>query len=191
MLERLLALSIAVIGVSWVVRRWDADKFEKFGLVDDDARAAMSAKLRQPHTQGSVVAGMPRSERAQRALESIDEAGTGVVSLAEVTTPMRLAGANPSDAEGEAYRMRLRAAGMKAITAEALEAVLEQWETEHPAVRERSELRDAFDVMDTNHDGVVVGEEMTGLEPFPQFKAARPCYLADLLEVPGSATEWS
>lgn len=30
----------------------------------------------------------------------------------------------------------------------------------------------------------VEGEEMTDLEPFPKFKAARPCYLADLLEVP-------
>jgi Ca2+-binding EF-hand superfamily protein len=76
---------------------------------------------------------------------------------------MRLAGANPTEADGENYRRELRDAGVTGLTVDVLRQVLESHAAAHPALQERTELEEAWRVVDSNGDGVVSGAERVEL----------------------------
>ena len=69
----------------------------------------------------------------------------------------------PSQAEGVAIRQRLREAGVTSVDAAVLSAVLAEWEAAHPAAQQRSEMLDAWDVVDEDGDGRVSGTERVRL----------------------------
>ena len=137
--ERLLVLGLGFAGFVWLARRVEIP----LGIVESHER--------------------PAYVRAAAALKHVDEAGTGVVSLAELTMHMRLSGLNPTDADATNYRQRLRAMGTTAITAEVLAEVIEDYNAARPPETERAELLEAWNVVDADGDGIVHGDEMEQL----------------------------
>lgn len=93
-----------------------------------------------------------------------DEEGTGLKGFAELATYMRLAGANPSEAEVDQYTRLLRHSGERGFTARSLGDVLESFYREHPPEERREELSDTFLMIDVDGDGVLRGAEIADLE---------------------------
>ena len=159
--DRMLVVSIGVVCVVWLARRIDVDASAALSI----ARRRLVGEGHSGEARGEKESGAAREAvgsrsvraRVAEALEIVDEARTGAVSLAELTRLMRLAGANPTEAEGASYRQLLREAGETSVSAATLEAVVEQHERAHPPESERAELLEAWRVVDTDGDGVVAG----------------------------------
>ena len=87
----------------------------------------------------------------------------GRVPLAELSTLLRLVGANPTDDEVAHYRQELRADGVEAVTTTVLEGVLRAHSEHHTPEQDAASMEEAWDVIDENGDGVVSGPEVTRL----------------------------
>ena len=167
-LDRMLAVSIGVVCVVWLARRVDLDAADALEIARrrlvGEGRSSSGAETSDVAREaaGSRSAKSIR-ERVEEALDIVDEAHTGSVSLAELTHLMRLAGANPTEAEGATYRKVLREAGETSVKADTLEAVMEQFESAHPPEAEHEEALQAWIVIDKDGDGVVAGAEIASL----------------------------
>ena len=104
-----------------------------------------------------------QSLSAEEAIAAIDKSGTGEVSLAELGTLLRLAGADPTEAEVVEYRSILRTRGFTAVTPKALGKILTVHEYRHPPAEQQKQLEEAFSIIDEDGDGVVRDGEMSRL----------------------------
>ena len=100
---------------------------------------------------------------AHDAIAALAADGGNSVSLAELTTLLRLAGANPTEAEGAMHRKRLSDAGFEAVTASILEDVLAAHVAIHPPEEESREVWQAWDTIDEDGDDRVSGDEVSRL----------------------------
>ena len=121
---------------------------------DFEPAAARSASKRQS---------LPPTMSPEDAIAAISEAGALEASLAELGTLLRLAGANPTEAEVVEYRQLLRGAGYEAVTSGALQQILTMHQQRHPPTKEREENEKAWRAIDEDGDGVLRGAELTQL----------------------------
>ncbi len=140
----------------------EAFEEERVGAPRADEEGAES----EPSEEAEATMGATTIERTMSAAEAIaalDTLSTGEVGLAEVATLLRLAGANPTDAEVVLYRTWLREQGAHAVTVEHLEALLRLHAAEHPPEEELAGIESAWEVVDQDGDGAVRGAEMQAL----------------------------
>ena len=150
--ERTLLVSIALASVAWVARRIGARS-----TVVASRSYPSDLSIDEPNR------GERPSKRAEEVFSIMDENSNGARALAELGTYMRLAGANPTQAEVERFIEQLRQDGKHVFTAQELGAVLEWHYKEQPYEKQRSELEDAWEIVDSDGDGMVRGAEMGDL----------------------------
>ena len=128
----------------------EADAFTQADDDDGELSAAQAIAIVQSHV-----------ELQQRLIPTSKAPSSGEVALSVETLLllMRLAGADPSEAEGALYFEDLRRAGVQVVTVQVLEGVLEQHAVHHPPEGKRVAAEDAWEVIDTSGDGFVRGEE--------------------------------
>lgn len=146
-MERLLAVCIAVCVAAWIARR-------AHPLI-----AGRSPTAAQEAADQHLLA-------AAEAINAVLDASNGAeaVSLAELGTLLRVAGADPSEYDIVRYRQALRDSGAEAITVEWLAEVLRTYDDDNPPAQRQQELQDAWHVVDQDGDGVVRGgSEMRNL----------------------------
>lgn len=128
-----------------------------------DGAATTAATIGSNNRRAAMTAAIAEPMGAAEAVAALDAAGGGAVSLAELTLLLQLTGRNPTIADGERYRERLRGAGVEAVTGAVLEEVLRWHEDDHPMEEEAASIEAAWSVIDTNGDGVVRDGEMAAL----------------------------
>ena len=92
-MERALIIAIAAVGVVWLARRIELHNISTVVGVEETSEVRI---------------------RAAEAIAAVGDGAAGEVSLAHLNSALRLAGANPSEADGERYRRSLRDAGVTA-----------------------------------------------------------------------------
>ena len=172
-LERGLLISLVLMVAVWVARRWPTSQWQApamFGV--GKGTTAPSADGPQRSKRGRVLS-------VREALDIVDKTGEREAPLTEANLELllQLAGANPTKAGARAHAERLQGEGLRIITPEVLERVLSTFR------EDGSELAQAWDVIDTNADGKVAGEEVGALKTMlttlgePLSEASLPCAL--------------
>lgn len=149
-----MALSLAVLAIAWVARRFDsADAFEPAPFIFSGVDEAGNIDPAQRIDDTALL------KRAAEALRHVDSN-----SLADLGTVMRVAGSFPTEADVVKYRQQLRMAGFKAMTPEALTVVLRDFFNHNPPEQQRTEILEAWNLVDVDGDGVIsAGAEMKHL----------------------------
>ena len=153
--ERYLTLAITVLAVLWVWRRWPAESpwlQSVWALASSDKAPVRSVpKFSEAPTEILQV------------LAALDTTGTGQLPLALLEQALQLLGANPTKLEARQYGEALSEAGMRWLTAEALERTLRHHLQVHPPARDHDELIDAWELIDANGNGIVAEAEVEAL----------------------------
>jgi Ca2+-binding EF-hand superfamily protein len=168
--ERALIGSLFVASIAWTLRRAPplSSTPEPFTFdIHEDSPKVHTVKQ---HAASNLYlddhnARLRTRSRAKEVFANLgDEEGTGLKGFAELATYMRLAGANPSEAEVDQYTRLLRHSGERGFTARSLGDVLESFYREHPPEERREELSDTFLMLDVDGDGVLRDAEIADLE---------------------------
>jgi len=167
-LESILAMAICCLAVVWVVRRIDhvgvsSQDFRRRKL-DENRAEALRPISSDGEATASSAAEFAFRERLmpEDALRAVDESADAhtisvprAASLAELSTLLRLCGADPSDADVTRYRQQLRSAGVQALSLAVLIDIVRQYFEEHPPEQHMAELLEAWAVVDQDGDGVI------------------------------------